>query len=115
MIIDDDRTTTGLLKTLFELEGFEVELVAKGKAALSKAKESQPDAFVVDLNLADSLGTDLIRQLRADTQFAKSAIVMTSGLPKGDDALASGADKFMLKPFDPNELIRLLRELIGVS
>ena len=81
MIIDDDRTTSGLLKILLELDGFEVTLAPKGETALEEAKEIKPDAFVVDINLADALGTDVVRQLRSEEQFAKSAIVMTSGLP----------------------------------
>ena len=115
MIIDDDRTTTGLLKILLELDGFEVTLAPKGETAVDKAKESNPDAFLIDINLADSLGTDVVRRLRAEKQFAKSAIVMTSGLPKKEEALAAGSDKFLLKPFEPDELVAVLKKLLGIN
>lgn len=112
MLIDDDRTTIGLLRTLLELDGFEVDLSPKGETALTQARKTGPDAFVIDLNLADIRGTEVVRQLRADKQFSKSAIVMTSGLPRGDDALAAGADEFLLKPFDPSELVAALKRLL---
>lgn len=115
MLVDDDRTTIGLLKTLLELDGFEVSLSPKGETALEQAREFMPAAFVVDLNLADMYGTDVVRQLRADAQFANSAIIITSGMPKSEDAIESGADKFLLKPFDPTELVDSLRSLLGIT
>ena len=115
MIIDDDRTTSGLLKILLELDGFEVTLAPKGETALEEAKEIKPDAFVVDINLADALGTDVVRQLRSEEQFAKSAIVMTSGLPKKVEALKAGSDEFLLKPFEPDQLVAALKNLLEIS
>ena len=113
MLIDDDRTTIGLLRTLLELDGFEVVLAPNGETALAEAQTSKPDAFVVDYRLPDYSGMDLVRELRAKADFAKAPIVMTSGLPRDEEALAAGADKFLVKPFEPNHLIEVLQELLG--
>lgn len=113
MIVDDDRTTVGLLQTLLELDGFEVVLAADGATAFEKAKVYSPDAFLVDYHLSDYEGTDFVRQLRADAQFSKIPIIMTSGLNREDEANACGADLFLIKPFDPGDLVVILYELLG--
>ncbi len=115
MIVDDDRTTVGLLRTLLELDGFEVVLAGDGSSALGKATESSPDAFLVDYHLADFEGTDFVRDLRATQQFSKTPVIMTSGLNRAAEASEAGANKFLLKPFDPGELVKLLGELIESS
>ena len=115
MLVDDDRTTAGLLRTLLELDGFEVILAPSGEAALAGAEATKPDAFVVDVRLPDSSGTDFVRQLRADVRFADAPIVMTSGLDSSEDALAAGANKFLIKPFEPSQLIAALQELLGAA
>src|SRR3954468_7400874 len=76
MIVDDDRTTVSLLKTLLEMDGFDVVLVPRGAMVLDKAREENPDLFLVDYHLSDMEGTTVTKTLRADTQFATKPIVM---------------------------------------
>ncbi len=113
MIVDDDRTTTGLLSTLLELDGFEVVLAADGTKAMSMAHETSPDIFIVDYHLADYEGTDFIKDLRNDAQFSKTPVLMSSGLNREKEALSVGANRFLLKPFDPGELVNILNELLS--
>lgn len=113
MIVDDDRTTVGLLKTLLELDGFEVSTKADGDSALSEVNEYLPDAFLVDYHLADKEGTDFVRQLRKSTRFARTPIIMTSGLNREVEAKKAGADLFIMKPFDPSMLLDQLTALLG--
>ena len=113
MLVDDDFTTVSLLKKLLEIDGFEVVVSPSGESALTKVKEAKPEAFLVDYHLADNKGTDFVRELRAQAEFAKTPIIMTSGLDHTDDALAAGATEFLIKPFDPSQLIARLQELLG--
>jgi CheY-like chemotaxis protein len=113
MIVDDDRITINLLQTLLELDGFEVILAPDGATAYQKAKDVQPDAFLVDYHLTGLEGTDFVRQLRADEQFKRVPIVMTSGREVEEEALACGANRFLIKPFDPFDLVSILQEMLG--
>jgi DNA-binding response OmpR family regulator len=106
MIVDDDRTTVSLLRTL-------LELAADGNTAFDKAQDANPDVFLVDYHLADYKGVEFIKRLRGSENFKKSPVIMTSGLDREDEAKESGADVFLMKPFDPSDLVKWLRRLLN--
>lgn len=113
LIVDDDRTTTRLLQTLLEMDGFDVVVAARGLTAMDMAHETKPDILLVDYHLADMEGIDLVKTLRADPVFEKTPIVVASGLDVEDEALSVGANKFLVKPFEPNKLADLFNGLLG--
>lgn len=112
MIVDDDRNSTSLLKTLLEMDGFEVVVVARGLDALPKANEFVPNVFLVDYHLNDISGIDLIEQLRATSLFSNTPIIMASGRDVGKEATAAGANLFLVKPYDPDVLSAELLSLL---
>jgi DNA-binding response OmpR family regulator len=112
MIVDDDRLTVSLLKTLLELDDFEVVSVPDGKSAYQKALAEKPDAFLIDFHLADGSGLDLIEKIRTVKEFKTTPIVMASGLNREQEARKVGADRFMIKPFDPGDLVVILNKLL---
>jgi two-component system chemotaxis response regulator CheY len=112
MIVDDDRTTVTLLKTLLEMDGFEVSLVPRGGMVLEKARQERPDIFLLDYHLSDMEGTTVAVALRADPQFAKTPIIMSSGLNVEDEAKKAGASMFLVKPFEPSSLAGLFNKLL---
>lgn len=112
MIVDDDRLTVSLLKTLLELDDFEVVSVPDGNSAYQKALTEKPDAFLVDFHLADGSGSDFIEKIRAVKEFTTTPIVMASGLNREEEARTAGADRFMIKPFDPGDLVTILNKLL---
>lgn len=114
MLIDDDRTTVMLLETLLSLDGFEVVQAARGSEALEKARQEQPDAFLIDYHLSGGMhGTEVIGQLRAEPAFKHAPIIMTSGMNVEEAALQAGANVFLIKPFDPAELPNLFNRLLN--
>lgn len=113
MIIDDDRTTVTLLKTLLEMDGFDVVLVPRGSMVMDKAHEENPDIFLVDYHLSDMEGTTVTKNLRADSQFANKPIVMASGLNVEDEAKAVGVNVFLVKPFEPGSLAGIFNKLLS--
>src|SRR5258706_15147654 len=113
MIVDDDRNTVKLLQTLLELDGFEISVAPRGMDVMPVAEQSMPDIFLMDYHLADMDGVDVIRQLRAHPTFAKTPIIMTSGLDVEDEALEAGANKFIVKPFEQGDIPGLLASLIA--
>ncbi len=109
LIVDDDRTTSRLLITLFELEGFEVVADARPETVRATAHKERPDACLVDCHLADRDGLDVLRELRADPDFTALPIVMISGLDRSAECMRDGASAFVLKPFPPIELVGIVR------
>lgn len=113
MIVDDDRTTTKLLQTLLELDGFDVHVVGMGGEVMGRAAEVQPDIFLMDYHLADMDGVDVLRDLRASAQFANTPVVVASGLDVEDEVMEAGANAFLIKPFEPDELPGLFNSLMA--
>src|SRR5687767_4987945 len=95
------------------MDGFEVAVVPRGMQALEKAKDNPPDVFLIDFNLHDIEGTDLVAQLRKESKFANTPIVMASGMDVEEKAMSAGANRFLIKPFEPNDLAVLFTELIN--
>ncbi len=112
LIVDDDRTTSRLLVTLFQLEGFEVESNPRPDAIRTTVREMRPDALLIDCHLADRDGLAVLRELRSDPEFEKVAVIMTSGLDRSRECMRDGANAFVLKPFPPSELIDTVRRAL---
>ncbi len=115
MIVDDDRNTVKLLQTLLELDGYEVSIAPRGADVIPNAEQSNPDIFLMDYHLADMDGVDVIRKLRVHPTFANTPILMTSGLDVEDEALEAGANKFIVKPFEPGDLPIIFNSLLNAS
>lgn len=113
MIIEDDLTSIKLLRILLEeVYGYSLQFSRTGADALAQATANPPDLFLVDYRLIDTDGISLIRKLRAMEQFAKTPIIMASGMDVEDEAIAAGCTRFLIKPYEPNALPTLFTELI---
>jgi CheY-like chemotaxis protein len=112
LIVDDDPITVKLLQTLLELDGFEIAIAPRGGDVLPVAESFTPDLFFMDYHLTDMDGVEVIRDLRKLDAYATVPIVMTSGLNVEKEAMAAGANMFVLKPFEPQELPGLFNRLI---
>jgi DNA-binding response OmpR family regulator len=112
MLVEDDATMQSVLRTLLEIEGFQVTL-AQARNQLDELVQSihdaQPDAVLLDVHLRDVSGYDVLERLRADSTISGVRIVMTSGMDVKDQCMSAGADDFLLKPYMPDELIQKLR------
>lgn len=113
LIVDDDVTIVKLLRTLLELDGFEVYSAARGGEVMNQANQCQPDIFLIDYHLTDMDGTEVVERLRADPIFRDKPIVVASGLDVEDEVIKAGATAFMVKPFEPSDLPILFNQLIS--
>jgi DNA-binding response OmpR family regulator len=111
MIVDDDLTTVRLLQTLLELDGFQIASAGSGADAVRIIAEFQPDIVLMDYHLIDMYGTDVVRMLRE--QGYTMPIIVASGMDVKKEALEAGADRFLVKPFEPDQLPAIFHELIG--
>lgn len=113
MIVDDDRTTVSLLETLLDMDGFKVVLCPRGGEVIEKMYVEKPDLVLIDYHLADMKGLEVLKAIRADDALADTVVVMTSGLDVAPECKAAGADRFLLKPFNPGDLTPLFNSLIA--
>ena len=112
MIVDDDRTMNSLLKTLLELEGFQVVLAPHGDMVLATALAEKPDAVLMDVYIADANGMDLLSKFA----FIRSWPSCRSSCPRGwtwsTSAGSLGRTHLSLKPYPPDELSSTLKKVI---
>lgn len=112
MLVEDDPTMVSLLTTLLSLEGFQV-MAPKNHHMDSLLKaliEEQPQVILMDVNLRLGSGIDLVRQIRQVPEINQIRILMSSGLNLKHECIDAGADSFILKPYNPDELINLINK-----
>lgn len=114
MLIEDDQTMVSLLTTLLKLEGFSVSTPENHHidGVLKDVRKERPEVAFVDVNLNSGSGLDLVREIRREPGIQQTRILMSSGLNLQTECIQAGADDFILKPFMPEELIKLIRTTI---
>ena len=113
IVVDDDQTFCGLLKTVFELEGYQVVLEPNPHQVVPAVRRVNPVLLLMDVHSGheDTLG--VLGELRADEVLKGLPVVMTSGIDHAAECEAAGADVFILKPFRPSELLTIVADLIN--
>ncbi|MEE9508644.1 MAG: response regulator [Anaerolineales bacterium] len=110
MIVDDDRTMVSLLKILLEMDGFEVVNVTHGRDFLPKVREEKPDIVLLDVFLTNMDGKELVAEVRKSEDLSDLKVVMTSGMELAEQCANAGADAFLLKPYTPEQLMKVLQD-----
>ena len=111
VLVEDNTTMRSLLKTLLELEGYEMLSFEGVEGNLcDQIDKFEPLFILIDYHLKRSSGMRLLQLLRSDPQNTHPFILMISGENRKDECLDAGADGFLLKPFMPDELIDWLHE-----
>jgi DNA-binding response OmpR family regulator len=113
VVLDDDKTFTGLLKTVFEIEGYRVVVLSWPGDALATVREEQPALVLMDVHAGEGDTIGVIRALREDEVTGSVPIMMTSGMDRQAECLEAGADDFIMKPFRPGELLAAVEKLLS--
>jgi DNA-binding response OmpR family regulator len=98
------------------MDGFTVIPCPRGGDVLNAIETEKPALLLMDYHLADMKGNEVLevlKAIRAETDYDCIAVVMTSGLDVSVETLAAGADHFLLKPFEPGSLTNLFNDLIA--
>jgi len=112
LVVDDDPEIVTFLATLLELEGIESTVATSAAAALEKLEHGLPNLVLLDIAMPDRDGLDLCRALKKDPRTRDVPVFVVSARPGKDvveRALAAGAEEFIRKPFENQELISRIR------
>ena len=115
LVIEDEETVGHLIVFILKREGFKVEWKKNGKDADHFIYCNDAPALVLlDINLPDTDGYELLGVIRARPSWQQTPVLMLTAMSQASDvtkAVASGADDYLLKPFHPAELIKRVHKL----
>ena len=118
LIVEDDAAIIELLRFLLEQEGLEVEVAHDGLEALDKMEAFSPDLVLLDLRLPKLEGMDVLWEMRQNPRWNNIPAVIISVDSSPQTMLQGwrlGVDSYFVKPFDPDELVRVVRRILSVS
>jgi CheY-like chemotaxis protein len=118
LVVDDDEVIRRLIAVNLQLEGFDVETAVDGQDCLDRVAEIDPDVITLDVMMPRLDGWETAVQLRKSPETAHIKVVLITARAQEDDKTRGGrvgADAYLTKPFDPNEMIRVVRELAGAA
>jgi len=118
LVVDDDEAIVEMLVELLERDGrFEVKTATSGYDAGLLTHKFRPDLVILDFKLPDINGNVVCRTLRSNPEFAHVKIIIISGVvdkDEIDELLRAGANDFLQKPFQIDELVRRMCQLVNV-
>ena len=114
LVVDDSAVVRELIAVNLELEGFEVVTAGDGRAAVDLAREVAPHVITLDVMMPRLSGFDTVTLLRADAATSAIPVVMVTGRAQAVDmarGLELGVDAYLTKPFEPAELVEVVKRL----
>src|SRR3954465_11785632 len=112
LVVEDDAEIAGVLQRSLRMEGYDVRISGDGETALTDARSFVPDLVVLDLGLPRMDGIEVARRLRADDDVPILMLTARDSVDSRVEGLDSGADDYLVKPFDLQELLARLRALL---
>ena len=109
LVVEDDEDIAQALQRSLRMEGYEVNAVGDGSAALEHARSFAPDLVILDLGLPGIDGLDVARSLRADDDIPILILTARDALESRVEGLDAGADDYLVKPFERQELLARMR------
>jgi two-component system response regulator MprA len=112
LVVEDDAEIASILKRLLRIEGYDVRDAADGEAALAAARDFVPDLVVLDLGLPKLDGVDVAKNLRGDGDVPILVLTARDATDAKVAGLDAGADDYVVKPFEREELLARIRALL---
>jgi two-component system, chemotaxis family, chemotaxis protein CheY len=116
MCVDDSSTIRMLVKKALEPEGFEIVEAENGQDGLDKLSGQDISVFIVDVNMPVMDGFDFVKEIRGKSDFASTPIVFLtteSSAQKKQMGKELGVNGWIVKPFDPPSLVKVVNMLVG--
>jgi DNA-binding response OmpR family regulator len=118
MVVDNDRTVLELMQIRLEVAGYRAYIVRSGRQALDLAPQIRPAAMIVDANLGESDGLEIVSAIRARCPELHFPILVTGKNLTADDvrrALACGAQNCLAKPFSGSDAVERVGRLLQAA
>jgi two-component system response regulator MprA len=112
LVVEDDEEIAQVLQRSLRLEGYEVRIAGDGEAALDQSAAFNPDLVILDLGLPKLDGIEVARRLRSSDDVPILMLTARDALEARVEGLDSGADDYLVKPFERQELLARLRALL---
>jgi DNA-binding response OmpR family regulator len=112
LVVDDEKKIVDIVKAYLERDGYRVIVAYDGRLALQMARSESPALIILDLMLPEVSGWDVCRTLRAESNVS---IIMLTALDDDSDKIVGlelGADDYVVKPFNPKELVSRVRAVL---
>jgi DNA-binding response OmpR family regulator len=117
LILDDDTDLLSIVKSLLKKKGYDVGIFASWQKAWENIKKSKPNLILLDVFLKGMDGMDICKKLKATTATRNIPIIMFSSYPNIAEIAISefGADEFIAKPFEVNDMIDKISDVLSVK
>ncbi|MDX1815764.1 MAG: response regulator transcription factor [Thermodesulfobacteriota bacterium] len=118
LIVEDEKEIRDLLALYLRKEGFTLSFAVDGDEGLSRARSEKPSLILLDILLPGRDGLEVLREIRADGEIARTPVIMLTA--KGDETdrivgLELGADDYVPKPFSPREVVARVKAIFRRS
>lgn len=118
LIVDDESTAVKALETLMRREGFELRIATNGTAALAECASFRPDLILLDILMPGMNGYEVCKRIKETPETRLTPVVLITGLTDSESRIRginAGADDFLSKPIDYNELLARTRSLLKLK
>jgi CheY-like chemotaxis protein len=118
LVVEDNLSIRQLIKFLLEKEGYGVQLAVNGTDAILKATEYQPHMIIMDVMMRESDGFQTCRRLKSmeETKDIPVMLVSARGQKKEqEEGMNAGASAYMVKPFEPDYLLRVVNKILNIN
>ncbi len=112
LVVEDDDDIAQVLQRMLRTEGYEVRVAGDGEEAVSDARAYVPDLVILDLGLPKLDGIDVARELRGRDDVPILVLTARDAVDSRVEGLDAGADDYLVKPFERQELLARLRALL---
>lgn len=116
LVIDDDAMNREVMDAFLSSENYEVLLASNGESGLAIAIKKIPDAIVLDVRMPDMSGYEVCEQLKNQDSTRAIPVMIVTGFDAKEDferGKSVGADEFLTRPFDGDDLLLRVRELVS--
>lgn len=119
LVVDDDAFVTSVYRSLFQREGFEAGVASDGASAMAKLRDESWDVVILDLQLPDTSGVEVLKFIRTESTARKVPVVVFSNAFMGtmvEAAWKAGANCVLTKTqCTPNQLVQTVRDILGLT
>lgn len=116
LAVDDEANVRRIVQVILTRAGYQVTLAGDGVEGLGKVKEELPDLVVLDVMMPHMDGFEMLRRLKSDPEIAGIKVIMLTARAQDADIFEGermGADLYLTKPFNPNDLLQAVNQLLA--